>query len=69
MHHYTGLIQDPSFQGLPRAHAGTVVLLQKTIPDQSTEPNRQAQARTPKEAEIRTNHRTTQRRNNTGADT
>jgi hypothetical protein len=33
-------------------------VLQKTIPDQSTEPNRQAQARTRKEAE--TNHSTTQ---------
>jgi hypothetical protein len=42
--------------------------LQKTIPDQSTDPNRQAQAqaRTPKEAETQTNHRTTQRHDNTG---
>jgi short subunit dehydrogenase-like uncharacterized protein len=46
-----------------------VATLQKTIPDQGTEPNRQAQARAPKEAETRTNHRTTQRHDNTGADT
>jgi hypothetical protein len=37
-------------------HLFTVVAVSpKTIPNESTEPNRQAQARTPKEAETRTN--------------